>query len=180
MKKAIAITAMAAIIGLTGMYQASANRGQGMMGGMMGGGGEGCPGAGMYAATAQMDEATKAKFETFFNDTQALRKKMVVKRAEKRAYMRSTNPDPAAIGKLAGELFDLRASMRAKAKAAGLGDFIGRGHGMQNCDGHGAHHGGRGMMKGHGMMMKGKGMMGGPGMMGGQGMMEGNQAPVKK
>ncbi len=169
MKKAIAITAMAAMIGLTGMYQASANRGNGMMGGMMGS--EGCQGAGMYAATAQMDEATKAKFDTFFNDTQALRKKMVVKRAEKRAYMLSNNPDPAAIGKLAGELFDLHASMRAKAKAAGLDNFIGRGHGMQNCDGPRLHHGGKGMMKGHGMMMKGKGMKVNPGMM------EGKQAP---
>jgi len=166
MKKVIAITAMAAILGLTGMYQASANRGPGMMGGD----GEGCTGAGMYVATTQMDEATKAKFDTFLNDTQALRKKMVVKRAEKRAYMRSNNPDPAAIGKLAGELFDLRASMHAKAKAVGLSDFMGRGHGMQNCDGPGAHHGNRGMMQGHGRMMKG--------MMGGPGMMEGNQAPA--
>jgi len=175
MKKALAITTMAAIIGLTGMYQASANRGYGMMGG----GGEGCQGAGMYAATARMDEATKAKFDTFFNDTQALRKQMVVKQAEKRAYMLSDNPDPAAIGKLAGELFDLRASMRAKAKAAGLDDFVGRRHGMQNCDGSGSHHGGMGMMKGHGMMMKEKGMMGGSGMKGHPGMMEGKQAPAK-
>lgn len=160
MKKAIAITSMAAIIGLTGMYQASANWGPGMMGG-----GDGCPDLGMYGVTSQMDEATKVKFDTFFNDTQSLRKEMVVKRAEKRAYMRSNNPDPVAIGKLAGELFDLRASMHAKAKAAGLDDYIGKGHGMQNCSGPGSHHGGR-VMK-----LQGKGMKGG------QRMMNGNERP---
>ncbi len=141
MKKAIAVTALVTIIGLTGMYQASANCGHG---GMRGNGDVNCPGGRAYA-TAKMDDATKAKFEAFFQDTQALRKDIVIKRAEKRALMSSDNPDAAEVGKLAGELFDLRASMHAKAEEAGLGDIIGKGPGFRNCDGPDYHHGRKGM-----------------------------------
>lgn len=147
MKKAIAVTALVTIIGLTGMYQASANCGHA---GMRGNGDVNCPG-GRMSATAQMDEATKVKFEAFLKDTQALRKDIAVKRAEKRALMHSDNPDAAAVGKLAGELFDLRASMHVKAEEAGLSDVIGRGPGFRDCDGPSYHHGPKGMMKGHGM-----------------------------
>lgn len=147
MKKGIAVTALVTIIGLTGMYQASANWGHG---GMRGVGEENCPGGRMHA-TAQMDEATKAKFDVFFEETQSLRKDMAIKRAEKRALMQSENPDTAVAGKLAGELFDLRSSIHAKAKEAGIADFMGRGHGYRDCDGPGSHHGRKGMVKGQGM-----------------------------
>lgn len=139
MKKAIAITVLASVIGLTGLYQASAYMGQG---GMKGKGG--CPGQGNgYRATAQMDDATKVKFEAFFKDTQELRKNIAVKRAEKRAMMRNEEPDAKKIGAITGELFDLRASMQAKAEAAGLKDVIGQGRGCRGGDASGAFNCGR-------------------------------------
>ena len=141
MKKAIAVTALVTIIGLTGMYQASAKCGHA---GMRGNGDVNCPG-GRMDAIAQMDEATKVKFDAFVKDTQALRKDIAVKRAEKRALMRADNPDAAAVGKLAGELFDLRASMHVKAQEVGLGDVVGRGPGFRNCGGPGFYHGSKGM-----------------------------------
>ncbi len=152
MKKVIAATALVTIIGLTGFYQASANWGhRGMMGGWPGD----CPQRGAQM-TAPMDAETKAKFDKFFAETQDLRKQIVVKRAEKHALMNAENPDSAAVGKAAGDLFDLRNSMRTKAEAAGLEGFGAMGR-RGWCDGPGYHHGR-------------KGMKGGQGMRGGQGM----------
>ena len=66
--------------------------------------------------------------------------------------LKSTNPDPAAAAKVAGELFDLRAAMREKAAAAGVDKYMGRfgmgpgqqgmgsgsmGRGHGNCQGGG-------------------------------------------
>ena len=64
-----------------------------------------------------------------------------MKQNERMALMQSDNPDPARAAKLAGELFDLRASMQSKAQAAGI-----QGAGGRNCDGpgRGNYHGGRG------------------------------------
>ena len=150
MKKAIAITALVSIIGLTGLYQASAYMGMGP-GDMRSRGGCNGQAMGMHHATAQMDEATKAKFDVFFKDTQDLRKSIVIKHAEKRALMLNEEPDAKKVGKLAGELFDLRSSMHAKAKEAGLGDVMGMGRDCGQNDGQGYHHGRKGMMKGKGM-----------------------------
>jgi hypothetical protein len=74
--------------------------------------------------------------------------------------MASSNPDPQAVAKVAGELFDLQTAMHDKAEAAGVAQYLPmRGMGM-----------GGGMM-GHRM----KGMKGGQGgMMGGQGKPGGN------
>jgi len=150
MKKILAITAVASVIGLTGFYQASAYMGMGQ--GEMGGKG-GCSGHAMrmHHATADMDEATKAKFDTFFKETQDLRKSIVVKRAEKNALMKNEKPDAKKVGELAGELFDLRMSMHAKAEAAGLHDVMGMGRDCNQKDGSEFHHGRKGMMKGKGM-----------------------------
>jgi len=147
MKKALAITALVSVIGLTGLYQASAYPGHG---GMKGHGG--CNGSGMgMPATAQMDDATKVKFDKFFKDNQELRKSIVVKRAEKKALMHNDEPDASKVAEVTGELFDLRTSMHAKAEAAGLGDVIGMGRGSKNCGGQGYHHGQKGMKNGKGM-----------------------------
>ena len=151
MKKAIAITVLASVIGLTGMYQASANWGQG---GMRGGGG--CAGAGMQAR-ANMDDATKAKFDTFLTENQVTRKEIQMKQAKKRALMRAENPDADKVAQLTGELFDLRATMHVKAKEAGLEKYMGMGQRCGNCDGQSYHHGRKGMMKGQGMMGGGQG-----------------------
>ena len=74
----------------------------------------------------QLDQATQDKIAQFRDDNQALRKEIVMKRAEKRAMLNSTNPDPAAAAKIAGELFDLRAGMRAKAQEAGVDQYMNR------------------------------------------------------
>lgn len=82
-------------------------------------------------AYQQLDQASQDKVNGFFLNTQELRKQIFVKQAEKQALLQGTNPDPAAVAKVSGELFDLRVAMQDKAKAAGVDSFIGgRGFGM--------------------------------------------------
>jgi hypothetical protein len=91
--------------------------------------------AGLFASKKQGGVDVKfaekhAKIEKFFSDTKDLRKQMFIERAEKRALMHSHNPDPLAIAKVAGELFDLKNTLHDRAIAAGLkGHFHGMGHG---------------------------------------------------
>ena len=74
----------------------------------------------------QLDQATQDKIAQFRDDNQDLRKELAMKRAERRALLNSTNPDPAAAAKIAGELFDLQTTLRLKAEAAGVDEYIGR------------------------------------------------------
>ena len=103
-----------------------------------------------YSQYQQLDQETLAKIDQFRKDTQDLRKQMVVKQAEKRAMMKGTNPDPAAVGQLSGEIFDLHTSMTNKAKEAGVEQYVGHGkrHGSgmkgRMGKGHGKGHGGHG------------------------------------
>lgn len=120
MNRKIAISLLATTIALTGAYQASAYMG------MNSEDGTASPRMGM-ATTAQMDKATKEKFEVFLKETKALRKSMVEKRAEKNALMQADNPDAKKVAALAGEIFELRYEMHLKAKAAGLVQFMGSG-----------------------------------------------------
>jgi hypothetical protein len=91
----------------------------------------------------QVDKATRDKLDTFYAETQDLRKKIMMKQAEGQALMQSDNPDGAALSKVSGELFDLRTMMQEKAKAAGLDSYVGGpGRGMGMMGGRG---GGRGM-----------------------------------
>ncbi len=135
MKKVLVITALVAGLGFFGFQQASANWGMGGGHGM----GQGCP-KGLPCYT-QLDAASKEKVNKFFNETKDLRKQMVMKHAEELAVLRSDNPDPARAAKLAGEMFDLRATMETKADAAGVsgllncGNFDGPGLGMGPHDG---------------------------------------------
>ena len=71
----------------------------------------------------------RAKMEKFLTDTKDLRRQLSVQRAEKRAMLHSKNPDPAAVAKVTGELFDLQNTLGEKAKAAGLPRRFHRGHG---------------------------------------------------
>lgn len=135
MKKLFAGAALLAIIGFTGSYQAFAGWGQGRM---MGGLPVDCP-QNRGQLTAPMDAETQAKFDKFFEETFDLRKQIVVKRAEKNALMGSEHPDPAAVGKIAGELFDLRNTLHGKAKAANLQGFGGMGRCCGGCDGSGCY-----------------------------------------
>lgn len=85
----------------------------------------------------QLDQATQDKVDQFRDDNQGLRKEIVMKRAEKRALMNSANPDSAMAAKIAGELFDLRATMRVKAREAGVDQYMrhrGMGSGGGDCD----------------------------------------------
>jgi hypothetical protein len=80
-----------------------------------------------------------AKIEKFFVDTKDLRKQLSVERAAKRALMHSRTPDPLAVAKISGELFDLKNTLHEKAIAAGLpGHFQRMGHGRHFS--YGYHH----------------------------------------
>lgn len=98
-------------------------------------------------AYQQLDTETQAKLNAFYTETQELRKQIMMKQAERQALVQGTQPNPAAVSKVSGELFDLMATMQDKAKAAGLETYMGGpgyGRGMMG--------GGRGMMYGCRMM----------------------------
>ncbi len=148
MKKKIAAIALVLTLATVGIASARGGYGGGMGGGM--GMGVNCPQAQgqMYQ---QLDKATQDKLDAFQRDTQALRKQIVMKHAEMRALMESATPNPAAVSKASGELFDLNAAMQDKAKAAGVEAYIG-GPGMgKGCGMMGGRGGGRGMMMGNRM-----------------------------
>ena len=131
MKKGIVITAIIAGIGIAGMSYAAGGWGK------RGGNYYNCPMI-QDQQISQVDPALQEKREKFFTETQEIRKELAMKRAEKRALLNNENPDPAAVSKLTGELFDLRTSLREKAEEAGLPAMIGpmagrgdRGPGMR-------------------------------------------------
>ena len=89
----------------------------------------------------QLDPAMEKARDKFLADTVELRKQMAEKHAVMRALMNSGTPDTVKAGQVAGELFELREKLRAKAKEAGLpypmmgagcgmGDGMGMGSGM--------------------------------------------------
>jgi Spy/CpxP family protein refolding chaperone len=130
-RKALVVVALVAGLGFTGLQQASA-RGWG--------GGSSQQGYGYGMNYQMMDEATMAKVDAFRAETTELRKQIAMKRAEQRALMGSQTPDPAAVSKIAGELFDLKTEMQTRAKEAGVpmmmghrGKGGGKGHGMYSC-----------------------------------------------
>jgi Spy/CpxP family protein refolding chaperone len=117
------IIAMALVAGLTAATVASADWGRGGYGGQMGWGG--CPQIQQGQMAQQLDKATQDKIAQFFTDNRSLQKEIVMKQAERRALMQSAQPDPQAVATVAGELFELRATMREKAQAAGVEQYIG-------------------------------------------------------
>jgi hypothetical protein len=116
MKKAIAAVALAAALGLTGLQQVSAavqdTKAQG---------------AESSRQVQKVDDATKEKIAKFHADTRDIRRQVAMKMAEETALIQSENPNVEAVKKAAGELFDLRVSLFAKAKDAGLFAFAKRG-----------------------------------------------------
>lgn len=141
------IIALVLVSGLAISTVASANWGRG------GGRGFNCGNCIQGQYYQQIDPAIQGKIDQFFTDTQSIRRDMAVKQAEKMALMRSTNPDPAALSKVTGELFDLRATMQEKAVEAGVDQYIGpmggRGPGGMGFNGNdrGPRGGGRMMMQ---------------------------------
>lgn len=136
------IIAIALISGLALAGTASANWGHGKSRG-------GCGQTGMMQNQAMyqnLDQETKDKIEQFFADNKELRKEMAVKRAVKKALMHSDQPDVNEVAKVTGEMFDLRMTMREKAAAAGVDQYIGAGRGK--CGGVGGGPGqGRGIQQ---------------------------------
>ena len=93
----------------------------------------------------QMDPAMEKAREKFLSETVELRKQMAEKHAVMRALMSAGAPDTVKAGQVAGELFELREKLRAKAKEAGLPyPMMGAGCGMGEGMGMGM-----GMGKGH-------------------------------
>lgn len=140
------IVAVVLVAGLAMATAASANWGRG------GGGGGYCGACPQGQYYQQADPAVQEKLDKFYLETQDLRKQMVVKQAERRALMQSANPDPAAVSKAAGELFDLQTAMHDKAVAAGVDQYIGPMMQGGGGRGQGMGPGGRGgrMMGGYG------------------------------
>lgn len=160
-KKNIAIATLAAAISIATLTQAYAGWGQQGQGYH----GNGMQGPGPQMQYTQVDPAVKEKLDKFFTDTQDLRKEMVTKRAEQVALMRGDNPDPAAASKLAGELFDLRMTMRQKAEEANVAAYLGPMNGPMNSRMGGGDFGpgNRGGRKGGGYMNQQPGPGYGPG-----------------
>ncbi|MDR2551052.1 MAG: hypothetical protein LBD10_12725 [Desulfobulbus sp.] len=101
------------------------------------------------AQQAQMSSDMRKAHDKFLDDTVAIRKELAEKRAVMRALMKAGTPDTAKASQVAGELFELREKLRAKAREAGLSLPMGPGKGMMGMgdDDFGC----QGMM-GHGMM----------------------------
>ncbi|MGW8193387.1 MAG: periplasmic heavy metal sensor [Desulforhopalus sp.] len=118
------IVALALIAGLALAGAASADWGRGGYGQM---GYGNCPQVGQGGMFQQLDQPTRDKIVQFFKDNSALRKEIVMKQAEQRALMQSEQPDPQAVAKVAGELYDLRTAMHEKAELAGVDQYLGPG-----------------------------------------------------
>ena len=93
----------------------------------------------------QLDEAGQAKMRQFYKENLTLHKEIAMKQAEKRALMQSDQPDPAAVAKVTGELFELHNALVEKAEIAGVDQFVGQpmrgGQGGPFCSGSGPRRG---------------------------------------
>jgi zinc resistance-associated protein len=82
----------------------------------------------------QMNSEMQKKHDKFLNDTVTIRKEMAEKKAVMRAVLNAGTPDTLKASQLAGELFELREKLRAKAQETGLPlPMLMMGHG--NVDG---------------------------------------------
>lgn len=123
MKVRIKMVAVVMLAGLTlvGTASAYSNRGGSYHHGQVQGG----------PVNQTVDQATQDKIKTFWDSNQSLQKEMMMKNAERQAMFNTTNPDPTAVAKITGELFDLRTKLIAKAEAAGVDGYIGH-HAMNS------------------------------------------------
>jgi len=94
-------------------------------------------------AQPQMSADMRKAHDKFLEDTVAIRKELVEKRAVMQALMKAGAPDTVKASQVAGELFELREKLRVKAREAGLplpigmGMGGGDGFGCQNMMGYG-------------------------------------------
>ncbi len=75
--------------------------------------------------------------ENFRAETNSIRKKIVVKRSGLNALLRNDNPDEKNVAKLTGDLYDLKAELETKAKAAGIDNRFAYRHGPGMMRGYG-------------------------------------------
>ena len=92
---------------------------------------------GMGHSCQEMDPEKKEKHDAYMAATADLRKEIAVKRAEKRAVMMGTDPDPEQAAQLTRELLELRSQMMVIAEESGV-DF-GPGNGCWNSHGKKGH-----------------------------------------
>lgn len=96
-----------------------------------------------YQPNSEMQKAR----DKFLSETFAERKAMAQKSAEMRAIMQAGTPDTTKASEVAGELFEIREKLRAKATEAGMPlPMLMMGHG---CDGMGYFHDGDNTMMRH-------------------------------
>ena len=131
--------------------------------------GRGAAAAGTEALSPEKQSAYEAMMKEHFDRVAPIQDKLNAKSLELNALSRNVNARPETISRLAGEVADLQARLRAERRA--LGDRMEKELGIR---GYGMHGGmGAGMMNGHGNMMgsmmdgMGHGGMMGAGMMGG-------------
>ena len=148
MKKVLAITLLAAIIGFAGLQTADAGWGWGGRGNGPGAG----PGSCGSCDQGLNEEDQKAQQE-FFDATKDLRQQLFDKRSEYADLMRQENSDKDQAAEIWSEMYDLKAQLKEKADTAGFGPGTGKGFGRGTCDGSGdcsAQGGGRGRGNGRG------------------------------
>jgi len=100
----------------------------------------------------RMHTEMQKSHDKFLADTVAIRKELAEKNAVLRALMNAGTPDTVKASQVAGELFELREKLRAKANEAGLPFpmmMMGQGGDGMCCEG----------MMGHGKMGKHHRMM---------------------
>jgi zinc resistance-associated protein len=74
----------------------------------------------MPCSQMQMTTEMQKARDKFLSETTPIRKELTQKRAEMRAIMAAGTPDATKASQVAGELFELREKLRAKAQEAGL------------------------------------------------------------
>ncbi|WP_028579152.1 hypothetical protein [Desulfogranum japonicum] len=81
----------------------------------------GYPGNALMPCQAQqMAPEMQEKMAKFLEETKESRKALAQKRAAMRAIMHAQTPDPAMASKVAGELFELRETLRLKSQEYGV------------------------------------------------------------
>jgi len=133
MKKYLAVAALVGILSFVSFSTVSARGNHGYGHGM----GYGYGNDFGYCNNWSYNDHDKEKVDTFLKGTQETRKQLAVKRSERRALMHQDNPDEKKVGKLTGEIFDLKNLLDEKAKVA-FGDnppFCNKGlrGGFDNC-----------------------------------------------
>ncbi|MBM9537145.1 hypothetical protein [Desulfobulbus alkaliphilus] len=75
---------------------------------------------GQHPCLMQMDPVAQKARDRFLDETMETRKQLAEKNAVMRALMNAGTPDTAQASQIAGELFELRETLRLKAQETGL------------------------------------------------------------